>query len=120
MFVHVGQWIARHWPWVIGGWLLLAVALHLVAPPWDQVTHDGDLAYLPERMPSVQGEKLLRAAFPNQLAKSVVAIILERPGGALQPDDLALVNVLAEEMPGAGRHAADCRSLYARERDRRR
>ena len=60
MFVRVGQWIARHWPWVIGAWLLLAVALHLVAPRWDQVTHDGDLAYLPERMPSVQGEKLLR------------------------------------------------------------
>ncbi len=97
MFVHVGQWIARHWPWVIGAWLMLAVALHVVAPRWDQITHDGDLAYLPERMPSVQGEKLLRAAFPNQLSKSTVAIVLERSGGALEPEDLALVDRLADE-----------------------
>jgi putative drug exporter of the RND superfamily len=97
MFVHIGQCIARHWPWVIGAWLMLALALHLVAPRWDQVTHDGDLAYLPERMPSVQGEKLLAAAFPNHRSKSQVAIVLERPDGELQLEDLALVDRLADE-----------------------
>ncbi|HEX4142864.1 MAG TPA: MMPL family transporter [Pirellulales bacterium] len=97
MFVRVGQWITQHWPWVIGAWLLLAVALHLVAPRWNQVTHDGDLAYLPERMPSIQGENLLRAAFPKQRSKSVLAIVVERPVGPLEPDDLALVDRLADQ-----------------------
>ena len=97
MFVRVGQWIARHWPWVIGVWLMLAVALHLVAPRWNQITHDGDLAYLPERMPSVQGEMLLHGAFPNHRSKSQVAIVVERPDGPLEPDDLALVERLAEK-----------------------
>ncbi|HEY1786142.1 MAG TPA: MMPL family transporter, partial [Pirellulales bacterium] len=97
MFVRVGQWIAQHWPWVIGAWLLLAAVLHVAAPRWDQVTHDGDLAYLPDRMPSVQGEKLLQGAFPNQRSKSVIAIVVERPDGPLQSDDLALVDRLADE-----------------------
>ena len=97
MFVALGQWITRHWPWVIGFWLLLAGALHLAAPAWDRVTHDGDLAYLPARMPSVEGEVLLRAAFPQQRAKSVLAIIVERPTGELETADLDLVDRLAGE-----------------------
>jgi putative drug exporter of the RND superfamily len=97
MFVAVGRWIARHWPWVIGAWLIVAVALHVAAPRWDQVTHDGDLAYLPDRMPSVQGEKLLAAAFPQLHAKSTIAIVVERPTGALEAADLDLVDRLAGE-----------------------
>ncbi|HTU24779.1 MAG TPA: MMPL family transporter [Pirellulales bacterium] len=96
MFAGVGRWIARHWLLVIGAWLVLAAALHAVAPRWDQVTHDGDLAYLPERMPSVQGEMLLAHAFPDNRAKSVVAIVVDRPDGALLPDDLAVVDRLNE------------------------
>ena len=60
------------------------------------MAQDGDLAYLPDRMPSVQGERLLAAAFPQSKDKSQIAIVVERTGGALQPADVHVAGQLAD------------------------
>ena len=60
-------------------------------PKWDDVTHDGDLAYMPERMPSVQGEKLLEQAFPDGRSKSEAVVILAREDRPIDVDDLEVV-----------------------------
>ena len=88
MFDWLGALIARRWALVVVCWLLLAVGLHRVAPRWNDVTHDGDLAYLPPSLPSVEGERLLNQAFPAQQSKSEMAIVVERPGGPMSPADL--------------------------------
>ncbi len=96
MFDRMVKFIARHWLVVIGGWIVLATGMHLVAPRWQDVAQDGDLAYLPDRMPSVQGERLLAAAFPQFKDKSQIAVVVERTAGAMQPGDLEVTNRLVE------------------------
>jgi RND superfamily putative drug exporter len=95
MFDRLGALVSRHWAIVIALWVLLAIALHSVAPRWNDVTHDGDLAYLPATMPSVEGERLLSRAFPEQQAKSEMAVVVERPDGPLTTADLLWSDSLA-------------------------
>ncbi len=96
MFERLGAFISRHWALVVLAWVLVACVLHAVAPRWDQVTHDGDLAYLPENLPSTEGERLLAQAFPEQRAKSQIAIVVERPGTRLEMGDLLWSDKLAD------------------------
>jgi len=97
MFDRLGSVVSRHWPIVVIAWLVLAVALHRVAPRWNDITHDGDLAYLPDSLPSVEGERLLREAFPEDRSKSEFVIVVERPGGPLTTADLLWSDGLAEQ-----------------------
>lgn len=96
MFDHLGRFVTRHWLLVILFWIAAIVAIGAIAPRWDDITYDGDLAYLPARMTSVRGEKLLAQAFPDSLARSTMAIIVERPDGPLTQDDLAVAEQLAD------------------------
>ncbi len=95
MFERLGIFIARRWLLVIVFWVAVVVVVRAVAPRWDDVTHDGDLAYLPARMPSVQCEQLLEQAFPDNRSKSQIALVLARADGPLKLDDLRLVDQLA-------------------------
>ncbi len=83
MFHRLGQFVVRRRLLVIAGWLGLVVALRWIAPSWDSVTHDGDLAYLPASAASVRGEKLLAQAFPEQRQKSQIVVVVEARHGKL-------------------------------------
>ncbi len=63
---------------------------------WDDVTHDGDLAYLPTSMPSARGMRLLNEAFPDERGRSELAVIVERRDGPLSTADLLWSDSLAE------------------------
>jgi RND superfamily putative drug exporter len=96
MFDRLGATISRAWAWIVVFWVLLAVVVHLVAPRWNDVTHDGDLAYLPDRMPSAEGERLFERAFPDEQGKSVLAVVVERPQAPLTGADLLWSDSLTE------------------------
>ncbi len=96
MFDRLGATISRGWAWIVVFWVLLAVLVHLVAPRWNDVTHDGDLAYLPDRMPSAEGERLFERAFPDEQGKSVLAVVVERPQRPLTAADLLWSDSLTE------------------------
>jgi RND superfamily putative drug exporter len=87
MFHRLGQFVARRWPWVIVAWVIALVALRCTVPRWEDVTLDGDLEYLPREMTSVRGDQLLAEAFPELRARSQIAVVIERPDGALTADD---------------------------------
>ncbi|MCU0979080.1 MAG: MMPL family transporter [Pirellulaceae bacterium] len=97
MSVLLGKFVTRHWLAVIVGWVLLVALLYAVAPNWDDVTRDGDLAFLPPQMPSVRGEQLLSKAFPRDRAKSEIAVFVGRESGKLQGDELAVAYDLARQ-----------------------
>lgn len=102
MYERLASFVTRHWFIVVLFWFALAVGINFVAPAWDDVTYDGDLAYMPSRMSSVRGEQLLARAFPDNKSKSQVVIVVERPDGALKPDDYKVADRLAAKFqPGA-------------------
>lgn len=85
----VGFWVTRNWAAVIIAWLLLALALEWLAPKWDDVASDGDLAFLPKSVPSAQGQLALEKAFPSSTARSQLAIVLAT-SNELGPGDFML------------------------------
>src|SRR5687768_1710529 len=97
MFARLGNLVTRHWLPVILAWVALAVVLRLLAPKWDAIAHDGNMAYLPAGMTSVQGEQLLREAFPQNRAKSQVIIVVARDQAPLTDDDKDVAADLSDQ-----------------------
>ena len=91
MFQRLGNFVSRYWLLTILFWIALVVAVRMNTPRWDSVTHDGDFEYMPAHMPSVQGEQLMRAAFPNGRSKSDAVIILARDDRKLDAADYNVV-----------------------------
>lgn len=95
MYGPLGSFVSRHWIFVILCWAVGAVAIaplpqRLIGihftPTWDEVSKDGDLAYLPDRMTSVRGQKLYGEAFPENKSRSEIVVVLERPEDLVQAD----------------------------------
>jgi RND superfamily putative drug exporter len=82
--------ITKYWPVVLVAWIVVGVVLQSIAPSWDSVAKDGDFAFMPAGMPSLQGQAWLDAGFPDHRVKSQIAIVLARPSQPLQESDLAL------------------------------
>ena len=98
MFEKLGRFIARRWIVVILFWVVLVVGVRIAAPRWEEVTHDGDFAYLPDSMPSVVGQELLSSSFPHDRAKSQIVIVLARPAEVLDKDDVYVGVEIARDM----------------------
>ena len=96
MFARLASFVSRHWLIVLVVWVGVLVGLKLVAPRWDDITRDGDFAYLPPRMTSVRGEKLMAQAFPSAESKSELVLVVGRPKGRLRDEDYAVAGCLAE------------------------
>jgi RND superfamily putative drug exporter len=95
MFAGLGEFVSRYWLATIAFWVLLCVAVRMAAPPWSEVAHDGDLAYLPPGMKSVRGEELLSAAFPHSRSKSQIVVVAAREDGSLRREDAFVAYDLA-------------------------
>lgn len=101
MFDRLGELVSKRWAAMIVGWLLLAAGLFAVAPRWEDVTRDGDLAYLPDRMTSVRAEKLLAEAFVGDGARSHFAVVaVPKSGRPLDEEDLEWIESFAERLRG--------------------
>jgi len=94
VFRFVSHLITRYWPLVFVGWVAAFVILRLAAPNWDSVARDGDFAYLPATVASVQAEKLRAAAFGEANAQSDVVIVMARRDGPLTDQDLDFSEVI--------------------------
>lgn len=112
MFYRLGHFVARHRIAVTVLWLVAVALLRTSAPRWDDVTHDGDLAYLPERAASVRGERLLEQAFPQDRAKSQFVVLLERSGQRLNEDDIRVGYDVARRLKNL--HGAAALGRYER------
>lgn len=65
------------------------------------MTLDGDLAFLPAGMPSVEAERLFREAFPHRQAKSQLVFAISRKDQPLTEDDLRLADNMASPLQNA-------------------
>lgn len=92
------QLVTRHWAWVIGTWLVLAVLLRMFAPAWDEIAADGDLAFLPETVPSAVGQQALESAFPGSQSRSQMVLVFATTQAELGVGDLALAFDVARRL----------------------
>lgn len=93
-----GRFVARCWWLVLLVWLVSWALLRWAAPPWDEVTYDGDLAYLPRDRPSVVGERLLARGFPHDFAASQLVIVIAREDRPLDEEDIYAAYDVARRM----------------------
>ncbi len=96
MFAKFARFISRYWIAVLIAWVVIPIVLFFVAPKWDDITHDGDFAYLPPNLTSVRGDRLQAEMFPEMTAKSNIVLVVARPDGRLTKDDKAVAIRLAD------------------------
>ncbi|MEZ6109764.1 MAG: MMPL family transporter [Pirellulaceae bacterium] len=86
----LAKFVSRRWWAVMLFWAVAVALLRGFAPAWDDVTHDGNLAFLPADRPSVIGEQWLEEAFPYDRAKSQIVIVVAREDRPLEMGDFAV------------------------------
>ena len=94
MFSRLGIMVSRWWLIVLAFWASVVAAVVVGAPRWDDVTHDGDFAYLPSEMSSSRGERLLASAFPDTQSKSQIVLVAARKGEPLRAEDYRVADQL--------------------------
>lgn len=82
--------VTTYWPATIAVWMVVAVLLKTIAPPWSEIAADGDLAFLPSNVPSAIGQHELEKAFPGSKNRSQMVIVFANRETELSPGDLAL------------------------------
>lgn len=93
-----GRLVTRYWPLVLGGWIALAILLKLIAPSWNSIAADGDLAFLPSTVRSVAGQRQLDAAFPGARVRSQMVLVMANTPSALSSGDIAVGLDLARRL----------------------
>ncbi len=93
-----GKIVTRYWPLVLGGWILLAMGLQTIAPPWEQIAADGDLAFLPSTAPSAIGQRALDNAFPGVQSRSQMVLVFANQQQELSTGDLSLAMDLTRRL----------------------
>ena len=106
MFDWLGKIIERRWQVILVLWgvaVLAALGVHqewynrlfgLHVKTFNQVAIDGEFGFLPPQTQSLLGEQLLAKAFPDDLLKSSVVIVVWRQDQELQPEDEAFIEKL--------------------------
>jgi putative drug exporter of the RND superfamily len=88
--------IGRAWWVVIAGWVALTAGLLALAPAFEDVATYDDTAFLPETSPSVAGNRLVEAGWPDDDLSSTITVVLERPDGPLEDADLEVLADLVD------------------------
>jgi RND superfamily putative drug exporter len=110
MFDLIANVVTRRGWVILLGWLVFAVTLFAVAPPWERVSRDDDVRFFPPAYPSVVGQDLLERGFPQDAASSQVVVIGERHDAALAQADydfldhtlVPMLNRAREQEPALG------------------
>lgn len=93
MFHRLGQLVSRGWPALLLAWCAFLVFLRVAAPSLSSVAQPGEFRFLPDDVPSRQGEQVFQRAFPHDLLGSSVVIVANRQDHSrLSADDLSFID----------------------------
>jgi RND superfamily putative drug exporter len=84
MFKFLGNLVARGWWLIFAVWIALIVISQLKAPNWNDIAEDKEFGFLPESVPSRVAEEMFSKAFPEDQARSNIAIVLVDPSGQVE------------------------------------
>jgi RND superfamily putative drug exporter len=98
MFYRLGHF-AAYQSWIVCAvWLVIGVALTILAPAWDTQTQDDDVRFVPDRFTSVRAYQLLEKAFKDDVFASRAVFALERDESVLTAEDFQLVATLVKDL----------------------
>ncbi|MBY8872314.1 MMPL family transporter [Micromonospora sp. PLK6-60] len=100
MFERLGSFVVRRAWWVIGGWLLAAVAIIFATPSLSDITSADQESFLPHSYESVQATELGKKAFPQQVTATAAIVVKRADGKPLTPADEARVGEFARTLQG--------------------
>src|SRR5436305_577439 len=86
MFQGLGRLVARVWPGLLAGWVVLLAWTWYAAPPWKSVAKEGEFNFLPPGALSRRSEDLYRRAFPGEASDSSLVIMVSREQGLRDAD----------------------------------
>lgn len=73
-------------PWMIGGWLLLVLAVNVLVPQLEVVVAKDSTPFVPESAPSLRAVKEMDDTFGNGKSRSFIVVVAERKGGLTEAD----------------------------------
>jgi len=96
MFSRLGRGVVRHPWWVIGIWVVAAVAIIGLAPKLGSSTNES--SFLPSHYQSVQAQNLQQSAFPTAAAPGAIVVFERGDGGKLTAADSSAVDNIASKL----------------------
>ncbi|MET8625536.1 MMPL family transporter [Kitasatospora sp. NPDC004669] len=94
MFHRLGHIVVRRAWWVIGAWLIAAIAIIAAAPALKASTDESD--FLPKHYESIQAMELQQKAFPSDKAPSALLLFERTDGGQLDGNDQAAMDKITQ------------------------
>lgn len=102
MFERLGRFVVYKRWWVIGAWLVAAVAAGAFAPSLGDVTTQDQADFLPSRYESVKATEIAQGAFGRADGATATIVVKRTDGGELTAADQATVGRLATTISDAG------------------
>ena len=97
----VAHFATRRPFWVLGGWVLVAIALNLTGPQLEKVVQKDATPFLPASSPSIQAFNHMDDAFADGKGQSIAFVVLNGPGYAQNPTDQTYYRQLVDSARGA-------------------
>ncbi|MER7846559.1 MMPL family transporter [Kitasatospora sp. NPDC096077] len=94
MFHRLGHFVVRRAWWVIGAWLIAAVAIIGSAPAL--TTNTDQAAFLPKHYESIQAADVQQKAFPSDKSPSALLLFERTDGAALDANDQAAMDKVTQ------------------------
>jgi putative drug exporter of the RND superfamily len=101
MLNQLGNFITRNRWWVIGVWVLLAVAITAFSPKLSSVTSSNQTSFLPKKYESVQAGNVGDTAFPQSKDDVEILLVTRQDNGKLTDSDRTAVKTLATQLQQA-------------------
>jgi RND superfamily putative drug exporter len=101
MLNKLGSFIARNRWWVIGVWVIAAVAITAFAPKLSEVTSTDQTSFLPGKYESVQAQKIGEKAFPQSKDDTEILLVKRQDGKPLTASDHTAIQALVSNLQNA-------------------
>jgi RND superfamily putative drug exporter len=102
MFLRLSRLVVAHRFWVIGAWILAAVAIVPFSPRLGDVTNSNEASFLPGSYESAQADALARKAFPEQAGASALLVFSRADGARLTAANEQTIAAAARGIAASG------------------
>ena len=101
MLNQLGKFITRNRWWVIGVWVVVAVAITAFSPKLSSVTSSNQTSFLPNKYESVQAQNIGDKAFPQSKDDVEILLVTRQGGGKLTASDHTSIQTLVSRLQQA-------------------